>query len=329
MRRRDFITLLSGVATAWPLKVRSQQPDRVRRIGVLQPAVETDPQVLMWKTAFVQRLQELGWIEGRNLTSEYRSGVIDVNRMPDFAKELIALQPDVILAAGTAAVVALRQNTFSIPIVFTQVPDPIEVGLVTSFARPGGNITGFTNFDPQIGGKWLQTLKDMNSGISRVAIIFDPDNPSWVVYVRALEAAAPALSVRLTPAGVRNATEIERTMETFAREGGAGVVVLPSPGAINHRDSIIALASRHRLPTVYPYSFFTTAGGLLSYGVDITDLYRRAAGYVDRILKGEKPADLPVQAPTKYELVINLKTAKALSLTVPPSLRDRADEVIE
>jgi putative tryptophan/tyrosine transport system substrate-binding protein len=197
----------------------------------------------MWKTTFAQRLQELGWMEGRNLISEYRFGAIDVNRMADFAKELVALQPDVILAGGTSAVVALRQNTFSIPIVFTQVPDPIEVGLVTSFAHPGSNITGFTNYDPQVGAKWLQTLKDVNSGISQVAVMFDPDTPSWVLYVRALEAAAPALRVRLTPAGTRNPADLGTMMETFARDGGAGLVVLPSPVAINHRDSIIALVA--------------------------------------------------------------------------------------
>jgi putative ABC transport system substrate-binding protein len=328
VRRREFIAGLSGVA-AMPFGARAQQADRIRRLGVLVTSIESDPEGLTWRTALVRRLQELGWRERRNLTIDYRFGVVGVNRMPEFAKELVALQPDVIFAGSTTAVAALRQSTFSIPIVFTQVPDPVEVGIVTSFARPSGNITGFTNFDPSIGGKWLQTLKDISPGINRVAFIFDPDNPSWIIYGRALEAAAPALKIRLTPAGARNAAEIERVMETLAREGGTGLVLLPSPVALNNRDSMIAWAAQHRLPAISPYRFFTTAGGLVSYGIDILDTYYRAASYVDRILRGEKPAELPVQAPTKYELAINLKTAKALGLTVPPTLIARADEVVE
>ena len=328
MRRREFITVM-GAVLGWPLAAPAQQTDRTRRLGVLVTSVESDTEGLTWRTALVRRLQELGWIEGRNLTIDYRFGAVGVNRMPEFAKELVALQPDVIFAGSTTAVAALRQSTFSIPIVFTQVPDPIEVGIVRSFAKPGGNITGFTNFDPSIGGKWLQTLKDISPGINRVAFIFDPDNPSWVVYGRALEAAAPALKIRLTPAGVRNATEIGHVMETLPREGGTGLVVLPGPVTLANRDSIIASAAHHRLPAIYPYRFSTTAGGLVSYGIDILDTYHRAAEYVDRILKGEKPADLPVQAPTKFEMVINLKTAKALGLTVPQTLLAGSDEVIE
>jgi putative tryptophan/tyrosine transport system substrate-binding protein len=328
VRRREFIAGIAGAAT-WPIAARAQHADRMRQIGMLLAVGENDAEGLTWKTAFVLRLQELGWIEGRNLTIHYRFGTASVNRMPDFAMELIALQPDVILAGQTTAVVALRQSTFSIPIVFAQVADPIEIGLVTSLAHPGGNITGFTTFEPTIGGRWLHALKDISPGISRVAIIFDPDNPSWVVYVRALEAAAPALGMRLTPAGMRDAAAIGRMMETFAGDRGAGLVVLPSPVTINNRDSIIVLAARHRLPTVYPYRFFADAGGLLSYGVDVTDLYRRAATYIDRILRGEKAGDLPVQAPTKFELVLNLKTAKTLGLTIPETLLATADEVIQ
>jgi putative ABC transport system substrate-binding protein len=274
MRRREFIAGL-GSAAVWPVAVSAQQPDRMRQIGVLLAVGESDAEGLTWKTAFALRLQELGWMEGRNLTIHYRFGTAGVNRMPDLATELIALQPDVILAGQTTALLALLQSTFSIPIVFAQVADPIEIGLVTSLAHPGGNITGFTTFEPTIGGKWLHALKDISPGISRVALLFDLDNPSWVVYARALEAAAPALGMRLTPAGVRDAAAIERVMETFARDGGAGLVVVPSPVTINNRDSIIALAARRRLPTVYPYRFFAAAGGLLSYGVDVTDLYRR------------------------------------------------------
>jgi putative tryptophan/tyrosine transport system substrate-binding protein len=328
MRRREFIAGL-GSAAAWPMVARAQQADRMRHIGVLLAVGESDAEGLTWKTAFVLRLQELGWMEGRNITIHYRFGTVGVNRMADFAMELIALQPDVILAGQTPAVIALRQSTFSIPIVFAQVADPIEIGLVTSLAHPGGNITGFTTFEPTIVGKWLHALKDMSPGISRVAIIFDPDNPSWVVYVRALEAAAPALGMRLTAAGVRDTSAIGRMMETIARDGGTGLVVVPSPVTINNRDSIIVLAARHRLPTVYPYRFFATAGGLLSYGIDVADLYRRAATYIDRILRGEKAGDLPVQEPTKFELVINLKTAKSLGITIPETLLATADEVIQ
>ena len=330
MRRREFIILLGGGATVtWPIAARAQQGEHTRHLGVLVTALEKDPEVQSWRMTFLKQLRELGWIEGRNLTVDYRFGVTGVNRMPDFGKELIALQPDVILAGGTAAVAALRQSTFSIPIVFTQVPDPIEVGLVTSVAHPGGNISGFTNFEPSVAGKWPQALKELRPDISQIAIFFDPDNPSWVVYVRALEAAAQALGVRLTPAGVRDAGEIGRVMETLAREAGVGLVVLPGPVTINYRDNIIASAAHHRLLAVYPYRFFATAGGLLSYGVDVADTYRRAATYVDRILRGEKVGGLPVQAPTKFELVINLNSAKALGLAVPPTLLASADEVIE
>jgi putative ABC transport system substrate-binding protein len=291
--------------------------------------VESDAETRIWSARFVQRLQELSWVEGRNLIIDYRYGSVGMNRMPDFAKELIALRPDLILAGATTAAVALRQNTFSIPIVFVQVPDSIEIGLVTNFSHPGGNITGFTNFEPATAGKWLQMLKDMSPGMKKAVVMFDPINPSWAVYVRALEAAAAALSVSLIPGGVRDLDEIRRIIETSAPEGGAALVVLPSPVTHYNRDGIIALASHHRWPAVYPYRYFAAGGGLISYGPDLADQYRRAGDYVDRILKGEKPADLPVQAPVKYELVVNLKTAKALGLDVQPMLLARADEVIE
>jgi putative ABC transport system substrate-binding protein len=323
VKRREFITLLGGAAAAWPLAARAQQRDRVRRIGVLAPGAANNPPTAASLTAFVQGLQELGWTEGRNLGIEYRFGT--PGNISAFAKELVELQPDVIFAAATSATTALRQNTFSIPIVFAQVPDPIELGLVTSLAHPGGNITGFTNFEPTVGGKWLQTLQQISPGIKRV----DPNNPSWIVYLRALEAAAPSIGVRLTPAAVHDAAEIDRTIQAFTREANGGVVVIPSPVTVNNRDRIITLTERHRLPAVYPYRFFCTAGGLISYGVEIADLYRRAASYVDRVLKGEKPGDLPIQQPTKFELVINLKTAKALGLSISDNLLTLADEVIE
>jgi putative tryptophan/tyrosine transport system substrate-binding protein len=292
-KRRDFITLLGGAAAAWPLAARAEIQDKLRRVGWLSVNLESDPELQSWRNAFLQRLQELTWTEGRNLAIEYRfetPGTIST-----FAHELVELQPDVIFAAATNAAAALRQNTFSIPIVFAQVPDPIELGLVASLTHPGGNITGFTNFEPTIAGRWLQTLKEMSPGMKRVAVLFDPRNPSWIIYVRALEAAASSLTLRLAPAGVRDAPEIERTIETVAREVDGGLVVIPSPAGVNNRDRIIALAERHRLPAVYPYRFFCVMGGLVSYGVDVADLYRRAASYVDRILKGEKPGDLPIQ----------------------------------
>jgi ABC-type uncharacterized transport system substrate-binding protein len=329
MRRREFIGLLGGAAVSWPLSARAQKTDRVRRVGVLLTAVESDAEARMWRTVFLQRLQELSWAEGRNIAIDYRFGIAGANRMPDFAKELISRKADVILAGGTSAAVALRQNTFSIPIVFVQVPDPIELGLVTNFGHPSGNITGFTNFEPATAGKWLQMLKDISPGMKTAVVMFDPNNPSWIVYVRALEAGAAALGVTLIPGGVRDLNEIKRIMETSGTQGGAALVVLPSPATLNNADGIIASAFHHRWPAMYPYRYFATAGGLVSYGSVLSDQYRHAADYVDRILRGEKAADLPVQAPTKYELVINMKTAKALGIDVPPQLLARADEVIE
>jgi len=327
--RRQFISALGSVAATWPLVAHAQQVGGMRRIGVLGDIAADDPEYQARYAAFLQGLQELGWTDGRNVRIDARWAAGNAADTRKYAVELVALAPDVLLAAATNAAAALRQNTFSIPIVFAQVPDPIELGFVASLAHPGGNITGFTTFEPTIGGKWLQVLKELSPGINRVLLIFDPDNPSWIVYVRALEAAAISFGVRLSPAGIHDASEIERAITTFAGEANSGLIVLPGPVNTRHRDLIAGLAAQHRLAAIYPYRYFAAAGGLISYGPDPIDLFRRAASYVDRILKGEKPSDLPVQQPTKYELVVNLKTAKALGLTIPQSFLATADEVIE
>jgi len=329
MKRRGFITFLGAGIAAWPLAARGQQAEPMRRIGVLGALAAEDPYNQARYAAFLRELQQLGWTDGRNVHIDARWSAGNAADTRKYAADLVALAPDVILAAATEATAALRQNTFSIPIVFAQVPDPIELGFVGSLARPGGNITGFTNFESAIGGKWLQALKELSSGISRVGLIFDPDNPSWIVYARAVEAAASSFGVRLSPAGIHNAFEIERTITAFAGQTNAGLIVLPGPVVDVNRDLIIALTARHRLPAIYPYGYYAAVGGLIAYGPDTNDLFRRAAGYVDRILKGEKPADLPVQQPTKYELAVNLKTAKALDLIIPQRLLASADEVIE
>jgi putative ABC transport system substrate-binding protein len=329
MRRREFITLLGGAAEAWPLAARAQQPDRLRRIGFVTVNDESDPEPQLLVAAFRKGLEEFGWTDGRNIRIDYRFGGGDATLMPKLAKELVELRPDMIVAATTTAATAVRQLTLSIPIVFVQVPDPVAAGFVTNLARPDGNITGFTNFEFSIGGRWLQVIKECAPGVSRVAVVFDPANPAWAAYMRTIETAAPSFNVHLTPAGVRDAAEIETNFTAFAREPNGALVVLPSPVNTQQRETIIAMAARHRLPAVYPYRYFVTNGGLMSYGVDLPDLYKQAASYVDRLLKGAKPADLPVQLPTKFEFIINLKTAKALGLTVPPTLLATADEVIE
>jgi len=329
MQRREFITLLGGGAVAWPLAGRAQQPDRLRRIGFVTVNDESDPEAQLMVAAFRKGLEEFGWTDGRNIRIDYRFGGGDATLMPKLAKELVELRPDMIVAATTTAATAVRQLTLSIPIVFVQVPDPVAAGFVTNLARPDGNITGFTNFEFSIGGRWLQVIKECAPGVSRVAVVFDPANPAWVAYMRTIETAAPSFNVHLTPAGVRDAAEIETNFTAFAREPNGALVVLPSPVNTQQRETIIAMAARHRLPAVYPYRYFVTNGGLMSYGVDLPDLYKQAASYVDRLLKGAKPADLPVQLPTKFEFIINLKTAKALGLTVPSSLLATADEVIE
>ena len=329
MRRREFIRLIGGAAAAWPLAARAQQPDRLRRIGFVTVNDESDPEAQLMVAAFRKGLEEFGWTDGRNIRIDYRFGGGDATLMPKLAKELVELRPDMIVAATTTAATAVRQLTLSIPIVFVQVPDPVAAGFVTNLARPDGNITGFTNFEFSIGGRWLQVIKECAPGVSRVAVVFDPANPAWAAYMRTIETAAPSFNVHLTPAGVRNAAEIETNFTAFAREPNGALVVLPSPVNTQQRETIIAMAARHRLPAVYPYRYFVTNGGLMCYGVDLPDLYKQAASYVDRLLKGAKPADLPVQLPTKFEFIINLKTAKALGLTVPSSLLATANEVIE
>jgi putative tryptophan/tyrosine transport system substrate-binding protein len=328
MRRRDFITLL-GTAVAWPVAARAQQREQMRRIGVLMNLGSDDAEGQARNAAFLQGLQELGWTVGRNVRIEYRWGAGDAELFRRHGLELVALAPDVILAGGGAVVPSLLQATRTIPIVFTLTPDPVGAGFVESLARPGGNATGFTIFEYGISGKWLELLKEIAPHVTRAAVIRDPAIAAGLGLWGAIQSVAPSLGVELRPLGVRDAGEIERVVTAFARSSNGGLIVTGSSLATVHRELITTLAARYRLPAVYPQRSFVTVGGLISYGPDSIDPYRQAAGYVDRILKGEKPADLPVQAPTKYELVINLKTAKTLGLTVPETLLARADEVIE
>ena len=330
MRRREFITLLGGAAVAWPLAARAQQADRMPRVGVLVSRIADDPEEQARLAAFVQGLQELGWTEGRNVRIDYRWAAADADRSRTYAAELVALAPDVIVAAGSQSVAALEQTTRTVPIVFASVVDPVGAGYVTRLARPGGNATGFTAFEYSLSGKWLELLKEIAPNLTRIAILRDPALAAGIGQFAVIQAMAPAsFGVELSPIDVRDAGEMERDVAAFARETKGGLIVTASSAALIHRELIIMLAARHRLPAVYPFRNFVTSGGLISYGPDPTDQFRRAAGYVDRILKGEKAADLPVQAPTEYELAINLKTAKALGLTVPPLLLARADQVIE
>jgi len=327
--RRDFITLLGGATIAWPLAARAQQPERMRRVGVLMNLGSDDAEAQARNAAFLQGLQELGWTVGRNVRIEYRWGAGDAELFRRHASELVALAPDVILAGGGAVVPSLLQATRTVPIVFTGTPDPVGAGFVESLARPGGNATGFTIYEYGISGKWLELLKEIAPHVTRAAVIRDPAIAAGLGSWGAIQSVAPSLGVELRPLGVRDAGEIERVVTAFARSSNGGLIVTGSALAIVHRELIATLAARHRLPAVYPLRLFVTVGGLISYGPDSIDPYRLAAGYVDRILKGEKAADLPVQAPTKYELVINLTTAKALGLEVPATLIARADEVIE
>jgi putative ABC transport system substrate-binding protein len=329
MRRRDFIKVIVGTTAAWPLAARAQQDARVRRIGFLSSIAESDPENQTWIGELKQRLQELGWTSDRNVRIDFRFGGADAVRISMLAAELVEGHPDVIIAVGLPAAAALRQQSLSIPIVFVQVVDPVSAGFVTNLARPEGNITGFTNFEFSVGGKWLQFLKECVPAITKIAVVFDPANPSWPAYLRTIETAAPSFGVQLTPAGVRDAAEIKQRVALFAREPNGAIVVFPSPVTVQYRESIIAAVAERRLPAMYPYRYFAVDGGLMSYGASVLDNYRGAASYADRILKGAKVAELPVQQPTKYELVINLKAAKALGLTIPPSLLSTADEVIE
>jgi putative ABC transport system substrate-binding protein len=325
MRRREFITLAGGLAV-WPLAARAQQSEQMRRIGVLIPLAKDDPEAQARIAAFVQGLQKLGWTEGRNLQIEYRWDTGDLQKA---ATELVALSPDVIFTNFTPALAALQQATRSVPIVFAQVGDPLSGGFVASLAKPGGNITGFTNFDYGMGAKWVELLKEIAPYVTHVGVIRDPTVTASTGQLGAIQTAARSFGLEVSPLGGREARDLEQTVTEFAGGSNRGLIAVGSPLIANNRDLIISLAARHRLPAVYPFRFFVTAGGLISYGPDSVDPSRQAAGYVDRILKGEKPADLPVQSATKFELVINLKTAKALGLTVPPSLLSRADEIIE
>ena len=329
MRRREFITLLGGAAAAWPLAARAQQAERMRRIGVLMAVAADDPESQRRMTAFVQGLQELGWTDGRNVRIDTRWSAADADLGRRYAAELVALAPDVILASGGTGVGTLLQASRTVPIVFTLTVDPVGAGFVASLARPGGNATGFTGYEYGLSGKWLELLKEIAPRVTRAAVLRDATIPQGVGQFAIIQAVAAGVGVEVSPIEVRDAGEIERAVAAFARSANGGLIVTASGLAIVHRELIIALAVRHKLPAVYFQRFFVNAGGLVSYGFDPIDPHRRAAGYVDRILKGEKPADLPVQAPTKYELVINLKTAKTLGLDVPPTLLARADEVIE
>jgi ABC-type uncharacterized transport system substrate-binding protein len=329
MNRRALITLLGNAAAAWPLAARAQQPDRMWRIGVLTNLVEYDPEGQARDAAFLQGLQQLGWTDGRNVRIDIRRTLGDADRARRDAAELVALAPDVILTTGSAGVGSLLQATRTVPIVFVTVPDPVGAGYVDSLARPGGNATGFTSFEYGISAKWLELLKQIAPRLARVAILRDTTIAAGTGQYGAIQSVAPSFGVELSPVNVRDAGEIERAVAAFASAANSGLIVTASASALIHRNLIITLAAQHKLPAVYFLRAFVTAGGLISYGLDVVDQFRRAAVYVDRILKGAKPADLPVQAPTKYELTINLKTAKALGLTVPDKLLALADEVIE
>ena len=329
MRRREFITLLGGAAAAWPLAARAQQPERVRRIGVLMSTAADDPEGQARIAAFHQGLQQLGWTIGHNVRIDSRWPAGDSERFHRYAEELVALSPDVILATGSAAAAPLLKVTRTVPIVFVIVPDPVGAGFVNSLARPGGNATGFIQFEYGISGKWLELLKQIAPGVTRAAILRDPAISAGLGQFGAIQGVAPSLGLEVSPVNVRDPDEIERAVAEFARSPNGGLIITGSALAVVHRHLIIALAARHQLPAIYFQRTLVADGGLISYGADLLDQYRRAASYVDRILKGEKPADLPVQRPTKYETVINLKTAKALGLEVPAKLLALADEVIE
>jgi ABC-type uncharacterized transport system substrate-binding protein len=329
IRRREFITLLGGAAAAWPLAARAQSGERMRRVGALTNLTQTDSEGHARDEAFVQGLRQSGWTEGANLRIDRRWTDGDAERARQYATELVALAPDAILTTGSAGLAPLLQVTRTIPIVFTIVPDPVGAGFVDSLARPGGNATGFVQFEFGSSAKWLELLKEVAPGVTRVAVLREPGLTAAIAQFAALQAVAPSLRVELVPLNFRNQADIERTVAAFARSSNDGMIVTSGPLAAVLREAIIATAARHKLPTVYISRFIALDGGLISYGPDFRDQYRRAAGYVDRILRGEKPGDLPVQAPTKYELVVNLKTAKALGLEIPPTLLARADEVIE
>ena len=329
MRRREFITLVSAASAAWPLKVRAQQPERMRHVGLLLGYSEGDAEGNASAAAFRQRLQELGWTEGRNIRIDSRWAGADPNKARAFAKELIGMTPDVIVPSSNLVTEIVQQETHTIPVVFVFVGDPVGSGFVTNVAHPGGNLTGFPVFETAIAGKWVEIFHEAAPHVGRVAFIMVPETPAHVGFLRAAEAAALPLRVKLIALGVHTAAEIERAISEFAREPNGGLIVAPHAVTVEHRNVILGLAAQHRLPALYSLRNVAQNGGLISYGTNPIDPFRQGASYVDRILKGEKPGDLPVQLPTKYELVVNLKTAKALGLAVPPSLLARADEVIE
>jgi putative ABC transport system substrate-binding protein len=328
MRRREFVAVLSA-APAWPLLARAQQPGPMRRIAVMLGLPATDPEAQVITAALREGLREAGWIEGHNIRTDYRWAVDNPERSRAAVKELLALAPDLIMPGTTQMMDAVRRATSSVPVVFVNVSDPVGTGFVESLARPGGNVTGFTNFEYGMGEKWLQALKEIAPGVTRTAVIANPRNPNTALYLHAIEPAATTFGLQLAVKPVNDAADIESAVEAFAREANGSLLVMPDPLTLANRGRIVALAARHRLPAAYPFRLFATSGGLLSYGTDRADLYRRAAAYADRVLKGAKAGDLPVQQPTKFELVINLKTAAALGLTIPPTLLARADEVLE
>ena len=329
MRRREFITLLGSAAAAWPSVARAQQGERMRLIGMLMVFKADSLEGQDYIRAFQQALQRLGWSDGSNVRTEIRWSEDKIDLERQYATDLVALTPDVIVAAGTVAVIALQHIRPTLPIVFVQVADPVGSGIVDSLARPGGNTTGFINYEFSIGGKWLDLLKQIAPDVTRVLVLRDSSNPSAIAQFSAVQGAAQSRGVEVSPVGIRDASEIERGLATFARSANGGLIVTGPAGASVYRELIIELAARHKLPAVYADGYIVTQGGLISYGPDRINLYRQAANYVDRILRGEKPADLPVQTPNKYELAINLKTAKALGLTVPQALQASADQVIE
>jgi len=326
--RRHFISALGGMAAAWPVAVRAQG-ERTRRIGVLVPLAVDDPEFKARLAAFQQGLQELGWVEGRNIHFDIRTSAGNLADALRYAAELVALAPDVILTSGSAGLGPVLQTTHTVPIVFAIVPDPVGEGFVNSLSRPGGNATGFMMFEYNLAGKWLELLKEIAPNVTHAAVFRDTTIAAGIGQFAIVQSVAPAVGVDVSPINMRDAVEIERDVAAFAGSGGGGLTLTASALSAVHRDLIIALAARYKLPAVYPEHLFVAGGGLISYGPDFVDQFRRAAGYVDHILKGAKPADLPVQAPTKYELVVNLKTAKALRLTIPPTVLARADQVIE
>jgi putative tryptophan/tyrosine transport system substrate-binding protein len=330
MRRREFITLLGGAAAAWPLAARAQQGERTRRIGVLMAGFEDDAEQRRSIASFLQGLEQLGWVPGRNVQIDYRWGRASTDLMESYASELVGLMPDVLLVGSNVATTILSRRTTTIPIVFASASDPLETGLITNMARPGGNVTGFTQLETPIAGKYLELLKEIAPRTTRAEVLYNRDSRVSPAWLRAVDAAASSLGIQKTvPVPANDPAEIDRATEAFWREPNGGLVALSGPPIIAHRAQVIALAARHRLPAIYPYRFFAADGGLMTYGPDLAEQHRQAASYVDRILKGERPGDLPVQAPTKFELVINLKTARGLGLVVPPTMLARADEVIE